>query len=124
MSTPNPVFGNNPFAEQIGGCGERGRVIHVPYDYLNLVSAPTLNAKHSTREAAKLAQETRGISEPGRSFVHEWAKYRYGVFEEYGYPGDERFPMFHTKSQFTSQGIVSEIVPNYCVDEPLKGSRV
>ena len=52
-----------------------------------------------------------------------WAKLRYGVFEEYGYPGDEKFPMFYTKSQFTSQGIVTEVVPNYCVDEPLKGSN-
>ena len=80
-------------------------------------------AKASDKASAEKAQATKGISEPGRNFVHEWAKYRYGVFEEYGYPGDEKFPMFYTKSQFTSQGIVTEVVPNYCVDEPLKGSN-
>jgi len=26
-------------------------------------------------------------------FVHEFAKLRYGVFEEFGYPGDSQYPM-------------------------------
>ena len=25
-------------------------------------------------------------------FLHEWAHYRYGVFEEYGYSGDSQVP--------------------------------
>ena len=31
----------------------------------------------------------------GKVFVHEWAKFRYGLFEEYGYPGDDIYPMFY-----------------------------
>ena len=30
-------------------------------------------------------------------FVHEWSKYRYGVFEEHGYPGDPKYPAFYNK---------------------------
>ena len=29
---------------------------------------------------------------PGKVLIHEWAHYRYGVFEEYGYPDDTQFP--------------------------------
>ena len=34
---------------------------------------------------------------PGKAVVHEWAKLRWGVFEEHGYPGDTRFPLFFYK---------------------------
>ena len=33
----------------------------------------------------------------GKVVVHEWAKLRWGVFEEHGYPGDQQFPMFFYK---------------------------
>ena len=52
----------------------------------------------------------------GKVFTHEWAKYRYGVFEEYGYPGDDRYPMFY----YDRYG---ELVPNYCTDTALQGYR-
>ena len=31
--------------------------------------------------------------------VHQWAQYRYGVFEEYGYPGDYLLPYFYHHPQ-------------------------
>ena len=55
--------------------------------------------------------------------MHEWAKLRYGVFEEYGFPGDERFPMFYYKSEYTSEGYVQELTPNFCTDVPIQGYR-
>ena len=30
--------------------------------------------------------------------VHEWAKLRCGMYEEHGYPGDPKFPMFYLNS--------------------------
>ena len=33
----------------------------------------------------------------GKAVVHEWAKLRWGVFEEHGYPGDQQFPLFFYK---------------------------
>ena len=33
----------------------------------------------------------------GKVVVQEWAKLRWGVFEEHGYPGDQSFPLFFYK---------------------------
>ena len=33
----------------------------------------------------------------GKVVTHEWAKMRWGVFEEHGYPGDDQFPLFFYK---------------------------
>ena len=30
--------------------------------------------------------------------------FRYGVFEEHGYPGDERYPTFYTQQIWTADG--------------------
>ena len=51
-------------------------------------------------------------------FVHEWSKLRYGVFEEFGYPGDEQYPLFYYENSFGD-----ELKPNFCTDEPIKGTR-
>lgn len=32
------------------------------------------------------------VHSSGKVMAQEWLKYRYGVFEEHGYPGDERYP--------------------------------
>ena len=40
----------------------------------------------------------------GKVIVHEWAKLRWGVFEEHGYPGDDQFPMFFYKVSSASPG--------------------
>lgn len=39
-------------------------------------------------------------------FVHEWSHLRYGVFDEYGEPGDAEFPLFY------------EQAPNLCTNAP------
>ena len=36
----------------------------------------------------------------GKVVVHEWAKLRWGVFEEHGFPGDQQFPMFFYKVRY------------------------
>ena len=48
---------------------------------------------------------------------------RYGVFEEYGYPGDEQYPLFYWDEQFVDGGISYDLTPNFCTDVPLKGYR-
>jgi hypothetical protein len=55
----------------------------------------------------------------GKVFVREWARLRYGVFEEHGYTGDDSpFPMFY-RSSSTQQtnGIPNDLVPNVCSDK-------
>ena len=56
--------------------------------------------------------------------VHEWAKLRWGVFEEYGYPGDDRFPMFYFETTWTSSGQQDTLRPNLCTDTEVAGAAV
>jgi hypothetical protein len=53
----------------------------------------------------------------GKTMVHEWAKLRWGVYEEHGYPGDPKFPMFFLKSTWTVNGPESKVVINLCLNE-------
>ncbi len=57
----------------------------------------------------------------GNVFVHEWAKFRYGVFEEYGYPGDELYPLFYQEEIHTGNGFTTVLKPNFYTDRPLEG---
>ena len=61
---------------------------------------------------------------PGNVFVHEWSKYRYGVFEEYGYPGDPLYPMFYYRTTWTSQGQQNILTPNFCTDKEIRGTMM
>ena len=56
-------------------------------------------------------------------FVHEFSKLRYGVFEEYGYPGDDQYPLFYYEEHYVDGGTEYELMPNFCTDVPLKGRR-
>ena len=38
-----------------------------------------------------------------KHFIHEWAHYRYGVFDEYGIPGDPKYPTFYMENGTVSQ---------------------
>ncbi|XP_068095977.1 calcium-activated chloride channel regulator 3A-1-like [Hyperolius riggenbachi] len=67
VSNPNPYYGNDPYTLHYGGCGNEGRYIHFTPDYL-------------TDDSVLLIYGPRG-----RVFVHEWAHFRWGVFDEYSY---------------------------------------
>lgn len=56
-----------------------------------------------------------------KRFVREWARLRYGVFEEHGYTTEDTpFPMFYRQSQNPIAPVRSEgpLVPNICADKP------
>ncbi|XP_068095203.1 calcium-activated chloride channel regulator 1-like [Hyperolius riggenbachi] len=58
-------IGDSPYTKQHGGCGEKGRYIHLTPNFLldeGLISV---------------------YGSLGKVFVHEWAHLRWGVFEEY-----------------------------------------
>ena len=61
---------------------------------------------------------TRAICLPavsaGRVLVHEWAKYRWGVYEETGYAGDRLYPSFHRAS-------AERWTPTGCSNRPVSG---
>ncbi|KAG8191062.1 hypothetical protein JTE90_008376 [Oedothorax gibbosus] len=64
---------SSPYAVQNDGCGKQGLRIHLPEDYLYGNS----NGKE-------------------KALVQEWAKYRYGVFDEGGFIGDPLYPACYT----------------------------
>ena len=59
----------------------------------------------------------------GKVFVQEWSKFRYGVFEEYGYPGDNVYPLFYYDTQVDADGEHRTLTPNFGTDKPISGSR-
>ena len=58
----------------------------------------------------------------GQVFLYEWSKFRYGVFEEHGYPGDPLYPMFYKQEMFTPSGSKIVVKPNFCTNTEPTGS--
>ncbi|XP_066453413.1 calcium-activated chloride channel regulator 1-like [Eleutherodactylus coqui] len=59
------IYGDFPYTLQYGGCGERGKYIHLTPNFI-------------------LNDDVLELYGPrGRVFVHEWAHLRWGVFDEY-----------------------------------------
>jgi len=105
VAPANPSFGDGPYTLQPGGCGDPGQYIHVTPGYLtnlNTTSAYTYGPA-------------------GKALTHEWAHLRYGVFEEYGYPGDPVYPLFFYKQNEQNE---PELKPNTCTNVPLKGYKM
>ncbi|KAM4722893.1 calcium-activated chloride channel regulator 1-like [Rhinophrynus dorsalis] len=59
------VYGDDPYALQYGGCGEKGKYIHLTPNFM-------LNDKLLSVYGPR-----------GKVLVHEWAHLRWGVFDEY-----------------------------------------
>ena len=66
--------------------------------------------------------QTSVYGPPGQVFLYEWSKFRYGVFEEHGYPGDPLYPMFYSKQIFTAQGSRNVVKPNLCTNVEPSGT--
>ncbi|XP_067845973.1 calcium-activated chloride channel regulator 1-like isoform X1 [Heptranchias perlo] len=65
IAEPYLKYGDDPYTLQYGGCGEKGRYIHfTPNFILNNSLTPVYGSR-------------------GRVFVHEWAHFQWGVFDEY-----------------------------------------
>lgn len=90
---PNPRHGDEPFTEQLGGCGEPGRYIQLTPEFLSTID------DHESEDT---------FGPPDKVLVREWARYRYGVFPEHGVPGSLTSPTFQRRPN-------KKIVPNTCV---------
>ncbi|CAK8682029.1 unnamed protein product [Clavelina lepadiformis] len=70
VAYPNPVYQDQPYTLQYGGCGEPGTYIHLTPSYLVNDSFVDI------------------FGPKGKAMAHEWGHYRWGVFDEtptYGY---------------------------------------
>ncbi|XP_033120351.1 calcium-activated chloride channel regulator 1-like [Anneissia japonica] len=72
----NPRWGDNPYTQQLGGCGEPGEYIHLTPNYL---------LDKSTSEYIWGPMD--------KLLLHEWGHLRWGLFDEYttGDPGSAPF---------------------------------
>ena len=101
----NPVYGHNPYTVQNRDCGDPGEFTHItPWFVLN----------HMSNASSEFGRRDKVI-------VHEWAKLRWGVFEEYGYPGDQRFPMFYFQTTWGPNGQEDVLKPNFCTSTEVDG---
>ncbi|KAL3204327.1 hypothetical protein MRX96_041253 [Rhipicephalus microplus] len=66
-----------PFTKQWKLCGKPGEYIKVTPTFLAELNDST----------------TKTFGNPAYVFVHEWAHYRYGVFDEHGWRDDEKYPL-------------------------------
>ncbi|KAI9550565.1 hypothetical protein GHT06_005067 [Daphnia sinensis] len=102
IDLPNSKYGDSPYTVQLGGCGDPGQYIHLTPNYV---------MTHSSN--AMISQ----VGPAGKAFVKEWAKLRYGVFDEHGYTGaNSSYPTFYRPGS-GQQPI--EMVPNVCSDQPV-----
>jgi len=108
VNSANPAYGHNPYTVQNGECGDSGDFTHLTPWFVN---------NHDGN-----ATDVFGRTE--KILVHEWAKLRWGVFEEYGYPGDEKFPMFYYKSTWGPNGQQDVMKPNFCTSIEVSGSSI
>ncbi|XP_023221389.1 calcium-activated chloride channel regulator 2-like [Centruroides sculpturatus] len=103
------AFGKTPYAIQTGGCKKEGLRIHLPLELLDSYNKRLLKINDDNTQ------------EEARKLVFEWAKYRYGIFNEHGFPGDERYPEFYGIPGDSKPRVTSclnwdiEIVNNSCL---------
>ena len=96
-SNKHPIYGEAPYTQQSRGCGQPGDVTVFPHKFIT--------AWNDT---------WRQWGDPAKLLVHEWAKLRYGVFEERGYPGDPLFPHYFNQPDGT-------ILPTGSYNEKVNG---
>ena len=98
-ATTDGIYGKRPHTVQpAASCGAAGLYVRVPEDLLDGMDMSTVAGR-------KVA---------GQQFVHEWAKFRYGVFDELGYPGDQLFPSFYFRSEQVDNSL--QLQPNFCTN--------
>ncbi|KAK7070904.1 hypothetical protein SK128_005677 [Halocaridina rubra] len=91
ITTSHPVFGSRPWVHQTRACGQPGDYIEIGESLLRSIANDTYNF------VAKL-------------LTAEWVKFRWGTFEEKGFPGDPLYPSKY-RNPFTGS-----FQPNTCTD--------
>ncbi|XP_042237431.1 calcium-activated chloride channel regulator 4-like [Homarus americanus] len=95
---------NQPYTKQPGKCGSPGLHIHLTPDYLTEEKYQSWWGK------------------PGKSLVPLWAKLRWGVFDELGYPNDPIYPSFYylaNEEKFGDKNL--SYAPSYCANAEITG---
>lgn len=80
VTESHPIYGNTLWTQQSRGCGEQGDQIYMSHGSMD--------------------------NEFPRNFVREWAKYRYGIFDEIGFRNDSIYPLCYVDNgvEYKSSG--------------------
>lgn len=106
VGPPHPVHGDSIWTQQSRGCGQSGDFVYISH---------------------------RALLDPkdlSKAMVAEWAKYRYGVFDEMGYSRDPVYPMCYMGDQsgmdFTTgcSDRPLTVVDGICEDRPVAKSKL
>ncbi|KAG1682135.1 Calcium-activated chloride channel regulator 4A [Nymphon striatum] len=95
---PNPKYNNEPYTLQPGACSEPGKYIHMTMDFI-------LNVNGTM-------QQDFG-DDIGRTLVHEWAHFRYGVFDEYGGVKNKMYKQFYLDGDDFHPVTCEENIPGF-----------
>nr|XP_050030769.2 calcium-activated chloride channel regulator 1-like [Dermacentor andersoni] len=82
IDLPSEPYGDRPFTQQLKPCGQPGDFVQLTPRFLAQLRNSTVN--HSLNMAYM--------------FVHQWAHFRYGVFDEYGCHDDNQYPLTYCHS--------------------------
>ncbi|XP_070397547.1 calcium-activated chloride channel regulator family member 3-like [Dermacentor albipictus] len=82
IDLPSEPYGDRPFTQQLKPCGQPGDFVQLTPRFLAQLRNSTVN--HSLNMAYM--------------FVHQWAHFRYGVFDEYGCHHDNQYPLTYCHS--------------------------
>ncbi|ROT80735.1 hypothetical protein C7M84_000515 [Penaeus vannamei] len=110
IDNPNPVYENQPYTRQPGECGDPGEFIHMTPAYL------------------KEQVYSYYYGPPAKVLVMEWARLRWGVYDEIGYSGDPKYPIFFSLPREVADGrtdVQNQVVyqVNVCTDTYLNGKE-
>ncbi|KAK4301446.1 hypothetical protein Pmani_026402 [Petrolisthes manimaculis] len=97
VGSSHTLFTDTPWTQQPGGCGDPADFIYFSENYI----------LGNTNQL----QQVNG----GHTLLHEWAKFRWGVFEEYGHINDPFYPTTYHLNR-------TSFYPNYCTDNVLDGT--
>lgn len=95
----HPFHKQSPYTQQSRSCGQSGDFVALPFQFLR--------NRNQTLEM---------WGDPAKVFVHEFAKFRYGIFDEFGFNHDRMYPNY-----YYHQG---EMLPTGTTNVPVKGSWV
>ncbi|XP_042855744.1 calcium-activated chloride channel regulator 1-like [Penaeus japonicus] len=110
VDVPSPVYQEQPYTQQPGDCRDPGDFIHFTPSYLK----------------DKLLSYYYGP--PDKVLVMEWARFRWGVYDEIGYSGDPKYPIFFSLPRESSDGRSDvqnqvEYQVNVCTNTYLQGKE-
>ncbi|KAG1682130.1 Calcium-activated chloride channel regulator 1 [Nymphon striatum] len=124
---PNPKYNNEPYTLQPGACSEPGKYIHMTMDFIRNVNGTMqqdfgddidyimfksfrILILHFGYMKGEEEEENRKES---RTLVHEWAHFRYGVFDEYGGVKNKQYKQFYLDGEDFHPVTCEENIPGF-----------